>query len=167
MIPWWCNVQSMTHMWFGVNTMHDAMCSQGSGTHTWNLQYINPFLVLKIWYFNYDGAMCNNDIIGAKWCIRKSDYGCPEILGYNYCKSRRFNDLCISTVLSLIGRIWTRCTQNSRARAKRAHAGIKWMPLCTEKQARASKYINPLMPPAAIHTVRTLCLFKKVCVYDK
>ena len=81
MIPWWCNVQSMTHMRFEVNTMHDAMCSQGSGTHTWNLQYINPFLVLKIWYFNYDGAMCNNDI-GAKWCIRKSDYGFPEILGY-------------------------------------------------------------------------------------
>ena len=33
------------------------------------------------------------------------------------------------------------------------------MPLCTEKQVCASKYISPLMPPAAIHTVRTLCLF--------
>ena len=26
------------------------------------------------------------------------------------------------------------------------------MPLCTEKQARTSRYINPLMPPAAIHS---------------
>ena len=31
--------------------------------------------------------------------------------------------------------------------------------ICTEKQARASKYINPLMPYAAMHTVWTLCLF--------
>ena len=44
----------------------------------------------------------------------------------------------------------------------------KWMPLCTEKQERASKYINPLMSPAAMHTLRTLCLFETgVHVYDK
>ena len=29
----------------------------------------------------------------------------------------------------------------------------------TEKQARASKYINPLMPHAAMHIVWTLCFF--------
>ena len=45
--------------------MMQCACSQVSGTHTCNLQYINPFLVLKNWYFNYDGVMCNNDI-GAK-----------------------------------------------------------------------------------------------------
>ena len=45
--------------------------------------------------------------------------------------------------------------------------------LCTEKQARASKYnTNLLMPPAAIHTARTLAFSliivpKQVGVYDK
>ena len=56
-----------------------------------------------------------------------------------------------------------------RSGAKERQTTIR-MPLCTEKQARASKYINPLMPPAAMHTVRTLCLFLvpgKLCVYDK
>ena len=33
------------------------------------------------------------------------------------------------------------------------------LPLCTEKQARASKHINPMMPYAAMYTVRSLCLF--------
>ena len=45
--------------------------------------------------------------------------------------------------------------------------------LCTEKQARASKYINPLMPPAAVYIHSAdlfLCIFvvpKQVRVYDK
>ena len=61
-------------------------------------------------------------------------------------------------------------TQNSewdKSGVSREEAESQRMPLCTEKQARASKYINPLMPPAAIHTARTLCLFLDLVPQDE
>ena len=62
---------------------------------------------------------------------------------------------------------WNPNSEWDKSGVSREEAESQRMPLCTEKQARASKYINPLMPPAAIHTARTLCLFLDLVPQDE
>ena len=75
------------------------------------------------------------------------------------CKRNKLSPIWNST--SFLVAFWAKCCTSMWSPP--FTCGLyKWMPLCTEKQARASKYINPLMPPATIYihsAVRTLFLY--------